>query len=213
MDYSIQELNSETVNIYELSKFIVVENYSHHDAANEAASMEDEIRELYTEESMYAKYSKYHIAFDTSNEMIGAIRVMKWNRKQVLPMQKIFGINLLNEINVLSYNSSIWHIGRFAISGSKQRLGITLFKQLLVLALVPLYENISDILIAECDCKLVRVLSALGIEVNLLGNPVYYLGSETVPLFLTHKGIVDFFESHKGLVELDKKQLTTNACA
>ena len=203
-NYSIHELNTGTINIFELSKFIVIENYNHHHATHKMDNIEEEIKAILMEEVLYAKHSKYYIAYDSSIKMIGTIRIMKWDKQCILPIQEKFHINPLTDINCLCNNSTIWHIGRFAISSSKQIQGITLFKQLLVYALTPLYENIADIIIAECDSKLVRVLSALGIEINTLGKSHHYLGSETVPLYLTHNGIVNFYEKHKELVKSTK---------
>ena len=203
-NYSIYKFNAEAVNLYELSTFAVVENYKHHQGANTKENFEEEIQALYREDVLYSEHSMYYVAFDTSCKMTGTIRIMKWDKQSILPIQEIFRINPLRDIECLSPDNTIWHIGRFVVSSSKQIPGITLFKQMLVYALTPLYKNSKDIIIAECDCRLVRVLSALGIETNTLGKSYHYLGSDTVPVYLTHHGIVNFYEKHKEIVHLSK---------
>ena len=140
------------------------------------------------------------MAYNAENQIIGLIRIMKWDKKDLLPVQKIFNINPLVAVEFIKEQSAVWHIGRFAVSSFKKIPGILLFKQLSAYALAPLYENHSDIVIAECDSKLIRVLSALGITFNILGRSIFYLGSETIPVFLTHSGVKDFFERHEWLL-------------
>jgi len=132
--------------------------------------------------------------------MIGVIRLMRWDRKFKLPVQKIFGVNPLDAIENIKDNSTVWHIGRFVICRSKGITNFTLFKQLMIYALTPVYGNVDDIIIAECDSKLIRGLTALGFKFNFLGKSQYYIGSETFPIYLTHSGFSDFFEKYKGLV-------------
>ncbi|MDR0349188.1 MAG: hypothetical protein LBH90_06830 [Tannerella sp.] len=48
-------------------------------------------------------------------------------------------------------------------------------------------------MLAECDCKLFRALSAAGLRINQLGKPVHCLGSETIPVYATRQGVEDFY--------------------
>jgi hypothetical protein len=87
----------------------------------------------------------------------------------------------------------VWHIGRFAVTQSIKKPCLSLFKQLIVCAIFPVMTLSSGLIIAECDSKLIRILSALGIRINNLGESVHYLGSETIPIKITHQGIEQFF--------------------
>ena len=197
-EYCIQKLDAKDMDLYELSRFIITENYKHHGIVHEKQRLTAEIKELYLEEYLYSGYSEFYVARNTINQMIGTIRIMKWDTKYKLPIQKIFGINPLN---VIKSTGTIWHIGRFAVSNSKRVASLSLFKQLLIHALTPIYQNNTDIIIAECDSKLIRVLSALGIQFNLLGSSLHYLGSATIPVYLTQSGIINFFNKYKNLTE------------
>ena len=199
-DYQIRELDSGTISLRELARFIVIENYKHHQTGLGSDDFEKEITALYCEEEIYAAHSRYYMVYGDDNQIIAAIRLLLWDFNLELPMQKIFGINPKTLLESSNGQGVIWHIGRFVVSSSKNLSSLSLFKQLTIYALRPIYENESDIIIAECDKKLVRVLSALGMQFDILGESRYYLGSETIPVSLKKGGIVDFYEKYRGLV-------------
>ena len=65
----------------------------------------------------YFNQSKIFVAKNDQREIIGAIRVMKWNRVDELLIMKLFGIIHLNEIKLKTgfkqaydSNTHIWHI-------------------------------------------------------------------------------------------------------
>jgi N-acyl-L-homoserine lactone synthetase len=108
-------------------------------------------------------------------------------------MQKLFGEYPLRKILCDNAHPAIWHIGRFAVAQPAERSCLSLFRQLIACAVFPVMHTDSGIMIAECDSKLIRILSALGVRINHLGTPIYYLGSETVPVSITRQGIEQFF--------------------
>ncbi|MDR1406855.1 MAG: hypothetical protein LBJ23_02255 [Tannerella sp.] len=192
MDYSIQESDAE--HLYELAEFVVSENYEHHAGSCDVAAMHVEIMKIYQEELRYMPNSRIFVARDLDDRIIGTIRITRWDYEMKLPMQKLFGEHTLKK--VLSRNKAhpaVWHIGRFAVAQSGNRYCHSLFKQLIVCAIIPVMMHPDSIIIAECDSKLNRVLSALGIRINNLGRSIHYLGSETIPVCITKQGIEQFF--------------------
>ena len=137
-DYFIQRDDDTSVNLSEITRFVVAENFQHHSVNYTKEYLAAEVSELYSDESLYSNHSTYYVARDAANQMIGAIRIMKWDKKCELPIQKIWGINPLSETGTMNIQGNIWHVGRFAISSSKNVAGLSLFKQLLVYALAPL---------------------------------------------------------------------------
>ncbi len=182
--------------LFDLAKFIVSENFKHHSNNVLPEDYKKDINSIYNEELNYYKDSEVFVAKDYLGIMVGAIRVLKWNYIDVLPLQKIFGINpLLNSKNTNINN--IYHIGRFAI---KKEVGdINLFKQLMVCAIAPVCLHKGNIAFAECDSKLVRILSLLGIKTTIIGESINYLGSETIPISMDYNGLIGFYNKNKAL--------------
>ncbi|MBL4605355.1 MAG: hypothetical protein JKY02_06790 [Flavobacteriaceae bacterium] len=186
--------------IYDLAKFVVSENLKHHSNNNISKDYKDDINSIYKEELTFYENSEGFTAKDYFGFILGTIRVLKWNYIDVLPLQKIFGINPLLVINKPCINN-IYHIGRFAIR--KGVRDINLFKQLMICAITPVCKSNGNIAFAECDSKLLRILNLLGIKTTTIGKPVNYLGSETIPIAMTYDGLINFYNKNKHLVEND----------
>ena len=178
-----------------MSNFVVTENYKHHNVfgINSSAT---EIQEIYQEEMTFEN-SKIFVTKDYYDSIIGSIRVMKWNGTNVLPIQKLFNLNLRE---IISENSEIWHIGRFAIKKGVDNRGFNLFKSLMVFAINEVCKNENSVAIAECDSKLLRILNLLGLETITLADPIFYLGSETIPVLFTHESLRSFLEVNEYLM-------------
>lgn len=180
-----------------MSKFVVTENCNHH--ANEVFSdhYQKDIDSVYNEEMGFLEHSKIFIIKSDVGELIGTIRILKWDFISILPIQKIFGISPFictdgNDIN------EIWHIGRFAIK--KGIRDINLLKKMLVCAIGPVCLHKDNIAFAEIDAKLLRVLKLMGIKAKFVGKSIEYLGSETIPVSMSYHGLIDFYNENKDLV-------------
>ncbi|CAM1369337.1 conserved hypothetical protein [Tenacibaculum litoreum] len=192
-----------TKEIFNLSKFVVEENFKHHSEGKGELIKEKDILSVYKEEIRYIKNSKIFVCKDHTGEITGAIRVLKWNYVDRLPIQSIFGINPLMVVEDKELHE-IWHIGRFAIKKGVKDIG--LFKKLMLCAIAPVCKNKNNIAFAECDSKLLRVLFLLGIKPVVVGKSVNYLGSETIPISLPYNGLIEFYEENKHLI-IDSKLL------
>lgn len=214
--YIIMVLNTShlerlrTSEILDLSEFVVKENFKHHSHTNVMhAAIDNDIQSIYKEEMKYLSNSEIFVAKSYSGEMLGSIRVLKWNYIDVLPLQKIFGINPLLAVGDLRLNE-IWHIGRFAIR--KECRDIHLFKKLMVCAISPICKEEGNIAFAECDSKLLRILNLLGIKTTVIGESINYLGSETIPISMTYEGLMGFYNKYKHLVSNDVLTNSKEAC-
>lgn len=121
-----------------------------------------------------------------SSGIIGSVKVTLWDEKTVLPIEKLFGIQV-NKISGEHHN--IWHVGRFAISKSN---GLLLLKQLLVKAISTICSDTNGLLIAECDKKFVKALNLMGLKTEALAPSIFYLGSETIPIYSTYEWLNNF---------------------
>lgn len=187
--------------LQELAEFVVKENYKHHVGKRPYECIKDEINSVYQEELQYIDNSTIFVVRDNTGKIVGSIRVFKWDRKKILPIQKIFGINPLEAIHAES-DYSYWHIGRFAIDSFAGIPTITLFKQLMVYAVYPVVCDTKSYMIAETDSKLLKVMNALGIKTVQMGHSVNYLASETIPVYSSKNGLLLFYKHYNNLCQV-----------
>ncbi|QOG01215.1 hypothetical protein [Flavobacterium sp. MDT1-60] len=187
------ELNQLT----ELAKFVVEENFNHHCENVSAQEIISDTQEVYDEELNYFKDSEIFVAKDFSGNIQGSIRVIKWDYKTKLPLQKIFNIDPLS-YKYSQNATSVWHIGRFATK--KDVKDKTLFRKLMVCAIAPICEQKDGVAFAECDSKLLRIMNLLGIKAEVIGASINYLGSETIPIAMNYAGLEEFYYNNKSLV-------------
>lgn len=179
--------------IYDIAKFVVSQNYYHHTSVSLPITARNEIEDIYKEELSYSRDSTYFIVRDKEEKLIGCIRVFRWDKRIPTPMQKIFHISPLEKVDSAPA-TSFWHIGRFAIDSTSGFSTVTLFKQLMTLAVEPILREEDSYMIAETDSHLLRVMNALGIETRQIGNPQIYLASETIPVCSSKKGLTKFYQ-------------------
>lgn len=153
-------------------------------------------------------HSLYYIA-TREEKMIGSAKVTCWDRETPLPLEKLFGINCLT-LPICQEGGDIWHVGRFAISQKENTAGILLLKQLLVLVIHPICQKTDSIMIAECDSKFVRILNMLGIQTQVLGKGISYLGSETLPIYTTSEWLKVFLDKNEHLISTNIVDLTNH---
>ncbi|MBR4846118.1 MAG: hypothetical protein IKU98_06830 [Bacteroidaceae bacterium] len=194
--YTIWKISTE--NLFELAEFVVRENYKHHVGHYTDEEIRHEIELVYQEELLYADTSIAFLVRNLEGRTIGSIRIFKWDRHQILPIQKLFGINPLTSIHA-GEEYSYWHIGRFAIDSFAGISTLTLFKQLMVYAIHPIIQTEQSYMVAETDSKLLKVMNALGIQTTQLGESLNYLASETIPVCSSREGLIPFYNRYKGL--------------
>jgi len=188
--YSIYE--SDTDCAKEIAEFIVKENYGHHLSRHFMDSaMIEEIDNVCTDERSH-KNSLFYLARTSEGKLIGSIRVFKWNRKDLLPIEEIFHINPLKRIGD-NINYSYWHVGRLAIEQDPGFSTLTMFKELMALAISPIVQDSHGYMIAETDCKLLRVMNMLGINTTVVGEPVNHLASMTVPIYSSRMDLMPYY--------------------
>ncbi|TXK75106.1 hypothetical protein [Mesonia sp. HuA40] len=193
--YKIEKLQKK--DLLEFAQFIVNENYNHHLNGVFSFDYEEEVSAVFQEELDYFKNSHIYAAKDFDDIIVGSIRVLCWNGLDLLPIQKLFQIDITSHNNFIPVDT-IWHIGRFAIR--KGVRDVNLLKQLMIYAINPICQNRYSVAYAECDSKLLRIIKALGIIAIPLDKPITYLGSETIPIKMTQNGLIHFYSKHKNLV-------------
>jgi hypothetical protein len=186
----------------ELAKFVVLENFKHHTKDNIPLDIQDDVYSIYDEELKYYKNSQIFSTKDYSGAILGSIRILEWDFVSKLPLEKIFGINPLLTLNNSKVNK-IYHIGRFAVK--KGNRDIMLFKRLLINVAKIICSNKDNVAFAECDRKLLRILNLLGVKTQIIGRPIVYLGSETIPIQLSYEGVIGFYNKNKNLLQEERE--------
>ncbi|GAA4115607.1 hypothetical protein GCM10022393_15810 [Aquimarina addita] len=187
--------------LFNISKFVVIENFKHHTDEVFPNNYNNDISSIYREEMNYLSNSRIFAEKTSKGDIIGTIRALRWDFINPLPIQKMFGINPLECTNGQDINE-IWHIGRFAIK--KEVSDLRLLKKLMVCAIAPICEHKDNIAFAECDAKLLRILTLMGIKAKIVGASIDYLGSETIPVSMSYNGLINFYEENKHLVESEE---------
>ena len=182
-------------NVDELIQFVINENHLHHREIVTAEQI-NSIRQILCAEEK--QYFNSHIFVAMSNNIIcGSIRIFQKTANQILPIEKIFNINVED---IAGAGIPIYHIGRFAVSKGADKRGFHIFKTLIALALQVAQQGQGGIVFAECDVKLLRTIRLLGIEAEAIGSPIHYLGSETIPIQLPWTGYQIFLNKNKDLL-------------
>ena len=187
----------EPIELKRLVEFVLDQNFEHHLNNVLEKNYQTSLIALYKEELIYSKNSEIFIAKDEFDNIVGSIRVLKWNGIDRLPLEKIFNINIRYQEWGTGLNS-IFHIGRLAIR--KEVRNLNLFKKLMMCAIKPVCSHPNGIAFAECDVKLLKTLNLLGIETIIIGSSINYLGSETIPIALKTQGLLDFYYKNIAII-------------
>lgn len=174
----------------EISKaveFVVKTNYIKHHFAIDNKQLELEIAEIIQTEKKIFERSFFYMATTIEGQIIGTLRVFEVDD---------FNTCLPDSIDRRSINK-VFHIGRFAINqNGGEKLGSKLFKQMILLAFSHVCQNENNILIAECDIRLHRVLVRMKIDTIKIGNPFFCLGSETISVYATYSSINKYYSKY-----------------
>lgn len=160
---------------------------------------------LEEEDLQYAPDSKFFACCTRNLEIIGTCRITKKNNYFTFPIETEFDINLEELINRLSLSvKEFWHFGRLAINkellrkySADSRSSIVLLKELLMTSFRIICRFESNLLIAETDSKVFRMLNQLGINVEMIGNPKNYMGSETLPTIVAASDLSHWSQLNK----------------
>ena len=185
--------------IFCMSKFVVTENFNQ--AKVFSNTYQKEIDSVYREEMELLQNSRIFLFKNDVDDLIGTIRVLKWDFISPLPIQKRYGVDPFLSIEGDAIND-IWHIGRFTIK--KGIRDTNLLKKLLVCAIAPVCAHKDNIAFAEIDVNLLRVARLMGITAKTVGKSIAYLGCETVPVSMSYNGLIDFYNENKHLVSTQK---------
>lgn len=87
-EYAIYEADNQCADA--VAEFVLQENYKHH--TGEYLDTNDGCETLHTNEIKYSN-AKFYLARDKVGTLIGSIRIFHWNRRDLLPMERLFNIN------------------------------------------------------------------------------------------------------------------------
>ena len=73
---------------------------------------------------------------------------------------------------------------------------------IMALAVQPIVGDNNSYMVAEIDSKLLKVMNALGFVTEQLGESIYYLTSETVPISSSKQGVMGFYSKYSYLCGL-----------
>jgi hypothetical protein len=188
-----------------LSKLVISVNYKHH--LNQHFYPHNEFKKIYQEDIKALGDSVFYAIYDDKDEIFASVKCQKWNHVAVLAIEKDFNVDLRYFIHGLGFQPrEVFHIGRFVIDQDKIRKSKSLrqnrlhiLKLLMYFAMLPVYSNKSNIFFCECDEKLFTKLNFLGLFPQIIGEPIEYMGSKTIPIYCDYNGIKNFFNQNKNI--------------
>ncbi len=173
--------------IHRAVEFVVKTNYKKHKAKADATQMKLEIAKILESEREIFKHSCFYMATTMDGQIIGTLRVLISNSSDIVLPDNV------------KHNSihKVCHVGRFAIDKNNgDNLGNELFRHLVLLAFSHVCKHVDNILIAECDIKLHRVLQLMGIDIVKIGPSFLCLGSETIPVYAPYTSIIQYYSKY-----------------
>lgn len=187
-------------------RFLILEIYRHFNfTAFTKQDFAGELNRLLAEDMAYFDHSVYYVLRRKSDKSIQAcIRTTWYDGRVSLPIEKLFDLKISGMR--VTRGKQIWHLGRFVISGSLPSHRISVLKKLLFNAFYPVSISKNAILFAECDSKLVRTLSLMGIDSLVLGSPIEYICSETLPICITSECLKPFITRNAGIYYSERNQ-------
>ncbi|MDM1294229.1 hypothetical protein HX021_07945 [Sphingobacterium sp. N143] len=151
---------------------------------------------LIGEDAVFFDRSIYYVLRSKIDHGIQAsIRITYWDKETCLPIQKLFDIE--TDSLLIPDIDNFWHIGRFVISGKIVGNRINILKKMLFDAFYGPFSLGSGLIIAECDKKVVNTLRKLEIESYQLGDPIIYLYSETLPIYIKSEWLKTFIQKNR----------------
>ena len=103
--------------VSDIVQFVIDENYKHHQGGvtHDDVYLKETFSVLMEELEMF-DYSSTIIARDFMGEIVGVIRTTHWNNNpHKLPMQILFGEDIVTPSDLIACYQHLWHVGRFAI--------------------------------------------------------------------------------------------------
>ena len=98
-EYKIWQLSKES--LVEFVSFVLKENYK------EEPYPKGELIKVYNDELSNYNNSKIFAAKDNEGKIIGAIRLMQWNKNSELPITRLFGLNPMEYIVTNNANQQL----------------------------------------------------------------------------------------------------------
>lgn len=99
--------------LFNAAEFVVEQNFTRHLQTAFTAEYFELVRTVYEEEIIHFHQSSFFVAENHFKTIIGCIRTLKWNKIDQLPIEKVFGLHVVERCHIPS-DSTVWHIGRFA---------------------------------------------------------------------------------------------------
>lgn len=194
-NYYFTKLNS--TEIPELIHFYLVTTQEHYKLDQYSSQdYHKDYESLIREDVVFFEQSIYYVLRNKIDHGIQAsIRITYWDKQTPLPIQKLF--NIKTDDLLIPNIDNFWHIGRFVISGKIIGNRIHILKKMLYDAFYAPYTLGKGLIIAECDRKVVNTLRKLEIETYQLGNPIIYLYSETLPIYIRSEWLETFIQKNK----------------
>lgn len=159
-----------------------------------------DLEKIQSDDLILYEHSAFLAITASDGDIISTGRVTRKNDSLALPIEKIFRINcndILARHNL--HNCVVWHGGRLSVNKAAiNKLGFERSKSVEIFMDLNTYcFNLIDsfgcnaVMFGEADRLAKRIFASIGLPWRVVGDPIYYMGSETYPVFM-HLAELDF---------------------
>ena len=192
----------------EFSKFVYHVYLHDYTEKNHWIPDESSLRDMIKEDRNYFKYSAYIICSTEEAGILGTFKVTKKNRFITFPIETEFGIKLEDLTNFEGLKvDDVWHFGRLAIDKEKIKKydlkisSVEILQRLLITSIRLLCDSADNLIVTEIDYKVFRLMLKMGFNMEMVGQPKFYLGSVTCPAVATARDLLNWLECHENQPE------------
>ena len=194
----------DETHIDEFSKFVYHVYLHDYTSRNDWKPNDSSLQHMIEEDHQYFKYSFYIICSTKQTGILGTFKITKRDESLTFPIETDFGIKIdeLTHFEGLKVDS-VWHFGRLAVDKEKiKKYGLKVssmevFTRLLSTAIRLLGSSTDNLVVTEIDYKVLRLMLHDGLNMEIIGQPKFYLGSITCPAIVTSRDLYKWLERHE----------------
>ncbi len=194
----------DEAHINEFSEFVYHVYLHDYTSRNDWEPNDSSLQSMIEEDHQYFKYSFYIICSTKQAGILGTFKITKRNELLTFPIETDFGIKIdeLTQFEGIKVDS-VWHFGRLAVDKEKIRQyglkvsSMEIFTRLLSTAIRLLGSSTDNLVVTEIDYKVLRFMLYDGLNMEIIGQPKFYLGSFTCPAIVTSNDLFKWLERNE----------------
>lgn len=186
----------------EFTKFVFDMYSRHYSKHYQWVATEHDLQLMRESDFQHFPNSVYLAFHCEQHQILGTIKATRKNTEFKFPFDSEFKVDIdqmIRERNLVP--QEIWHLGRLAIDSNRLRKeGIPISSREMIRLLLSesfavIAQDPSNLMIAESDILVYEMLIDMGINMQIVGDLRYCLGSPTYPVVVTGEDLQSWLQS------------------